>query len=167
MRAKPTATAVILAVIVAALTACGSSHPAAAARPSSCPAGETYTAGANGQGCYAAPPPSPPAPTITCLDIDAALTKVLHDLKVENRQQQEAWVSGGKSRDLQNLITDTAPAANGANQLGTDAATFNSDAQDYLSQNSPYLAPGWESGYSTVTSDIDALAADCGLHTVK
>ena len=28
------------------------------------------------------------------------------------------------------------------------------------------LAPGWQAGYAKVTSDINAMATDCGLPTV-
>lgn len=78
---------------------------------------------------------------------------------------QEAWVSGGYSNDLQNLINDTQ-SAGGTDQLNTDAATLNSDASGYLANNSPYLAPGWETDYSNVTADINAMATDCGMKTV-
>ncbi len=72
-------------------------------------------------------------------------------------------MSGGDSSDLQALISDTQNAVSGTNQLNADASTFNQDATSYLNANSPYLAPGWEQGYSTVTNDINALASDCNL----
>jgi hypothetical protein len=90
---------------------------------------------------------------------------VLHDLRVEDRHYQEAWVSGGHSQDLQTLISDTA-SANSSTGANSDAQVFNSDASNYLSQNSPYLYPGWNAGYDQVTSDINALATDCGLRNV-
>ncbi|MFI5066737.1 MAG: hypothetical protein ACHP9Z_22560, partial [Streptosporangiales bacterium] len=62
---------------------------------------------------------------------------------------------------LQALINDTN-GASGSDQLDMDAPTFNSDASGYLSDNSPYLAPGWETGFDQVTNDINALAKDCG-----
>ena len=48
------------------------------------------------------------------------------------------------------------------NTLNTDAATFDSDASGYLSDNGPYLAVGWQTGFDQVTDDINALAQDCG-----
>jgi len=77
---------------------------------------------------------------------------------------QEAWVTGGDSQDLQALINDTQ-SANGSNTLNSNAQTFSSDATTYLSDNNPVLAPGWQSGYSQVTDDINALAQDCGRPT--
>jgi hypothetical protein len=104
---------------------------------------------------------------LTCTDISADLSKAVSDLKAhdKNKNYQEAWVSGGDSADLQTLINDTQNATSGGNQLNTDAAKFNSDASGYLSENSPYLPPGWQSGYSTVTNDINAMATDCGQPT--
>jgi hypothetical protein len=86
----------------------------------------------------------------------------LRHLRADNRRYQEAWVSGGHSADLRALITVTAAAVSGANQLNDDAAALHQDASSYLSDNSPYLAPGWQSSYRTVNQDIRALAADCG-----
>jgi hypothetical protein len=90
---------------------------------------------------------------------------VVGDLESMDTSYQEAWVGGGDSADLQALISDTASVVSGADQLNTDAATFNSDATSYLSANSPYLAPGWQTGYSQVTDDINAIATDCSLPT--
>jgi hypothetical protein len=90
---------------------------------------------------------------------------VVGDLKASDANEQEAWVTGGHSDDLQALIDATQDAPSGANQLNTDAATFNTDASDYLSSNSPELAPGWEADYAQVTTDINALARDCGQPT--
>lgn len=101
------------------------------------------------------------ATRITCNEISADLGTVIQDEKTEQAQEQEAWVTGGKVADLQTLINDTNSAAPNGNQLNQDAATFNDDANSYLSQNSPVLAPGWENGYNTVWSDINALAGDC------
>jgi hypothetical protein len=103
---------------------------------------------------------------ITCRDIDTDLVTVLSDLKTMDKHLQEAWVSGGDSGDLQNLISDTQDADPNGNQVNMDAATFNQDASAYLSDNSPYLVPGWQSGYGQVTSDINALATDCGQPNV-
>jgi hypothetical protein len=86
------------------------------------------------------------------------------DLKTEDAKLQEAWVSVGDSADLQTLITDTN-GVSGSDRLDMDAATFNSDANAYLSDNSPYLAPGWDTGFDRVTNDINALANDCGQST--
>jgi hypothetical protein len=117
----------------------------------------------------AAPAPAASAPAaasgITCADIDADLDTVVMDLKTQDANEQEAWVSGGDSQDLQALINDTANASSGADQLNTDAATFNADATSYLSTNNPDLAPGWETGYAQVTDDINALARDCNRAT--
>jgi hypothetical protein len=74
-------------------------------------------------------------------------------------------VTGLGGADLQTLISDTANAAVGADQVNDDASTFNMDATSYLSANSPELAPGWETGYDQVRGDINAMATDCGLPT--
>lgn len=133
------------------LAACGStSHPAA-----SHPAAH-HTAAT-----------SQAAQTLTCGQVSGDLSTVLHDLKVQDRHLQEAWVSGGDAGDLKALIDDTDNAGSGAGSLSADAATFNNDASQYLADNSPYLAPGWEQGYGQVTDDINALAADCGLPGVE
>lgn len=84
---------------------------------------------------------------------------------MQDEHYQEAWVSGGDSSDLQALIDNTQNAAAGVNQLNDDAITFNQDATTYLADNDPVLAPGWQSGYSTVTDDANALAKDCGQPT--
>jgi hypothetical protein len=130
-----------------ALGACGESNPAPATHPTT-PA--------------VAPPTSAAlaAPSIICADIRTDLAKAVRDLKAEDKQYQEAWVSGPDGNNLQALISDTQNATTG-DQLSSDAATFNSDASTYLSDNNPYLAPGWQTGYDTVTSDINALAVDC------
>lgn len=86
---------------------------------------------------------------------------MVSDERTEQVQEQEAWVTGGKAADLENLIDDTS-GATGGNKLNDDAATFNEDASTYLSDNSPYLAPDWEQGYDAVWDDINALASDCG-----
>jgi hypothetical protein len=124
------------------------------------------------------PPPAPPAaaaassaapipamPALTCADLSPAITKAVSDLKTEDAAEQEAWVTGGDSADLQALIDATANAALGADQLNDDASTFNTDATSYLSDNSPDLYPGWQTGYDQVRADINALATDCGLPT--
>lgn len=98
---------------------------------------------------------------ITCNEISADLETDIHDEKTGQAQEQEAWVTGGKVADLQTLTNDTNSAAPNGDQLNQDAATFNDDANSYLSQNSPVLAPGWEDGYNTVWNDINTLAGDC------
>jgi len=103
----------------------------------------------------------------TCDEISADLHNVLLDLKTQDKHLQEAWVSGGDSGDLQALIDATQDTVSGGNTLNSDAATFNQDATTYLDNNKPALAPGWQSGYSTVTDDINGLAADCGQPGVK
>jgi hypothetical protein len=102
---------------------------------------------------------------VTCGGLTPDITKVVSDLKTDDAAEQEAWVSGGDSADLQTLINDTASATSGADQLNTDAATFNTDATNYLSDNSPDLYPGWQTGYDQVRADINSLATDCGLPT--
>ena len=47
--------------------------------------------------------------------------------------------------------------------MDSDAAQFNSDANSYLYDNSPSLAPGWQSEYKVVKRDIRTLADDCGI----
>lgn len=136
--------AAIALAAASALSACGSSgspgHPAA---QTSSPTQAVQTS------------------LITCSDISTDLATVVSDEKSEQAQLQEAWVTGGKSADLQSLIRYTS-GATGGNQLNDDAATFNSNASAYLSQNNSGLYPGWEQGYDTVWNDINALAADCG-----
>jgi hypothetical protein len=138
---------IALIVLVLALTACGGgSKPTAAPLSSSAaPAATTSTSAAD----------------ITCADIDTDLDTVVSDLKTEDAKLEEAWVMGGYSTDLQALISDTN-GASGSDKLDSDAVAFNSDASAYLSDNSPVLAPGWETGFDQVTNDIDALATDCG-----
>ena len=136
---------------VLVLTACGSSGHPAASHPAA-----HHTA--------AAPPA---AQALTCGFISGDLSTVLHDLTVQDRHLQEAWVSGGDAGHLKALMGDTQSGVNGANTLNDDAATFNQDASQYLADNSPYLAPGWQQGYDQVTADINALAADCGQPGVK
>ncbi len=138
----------MLASIAAALVlvGCGGAHAASSGVPSSSPA---------------APPTSTAG--LTCADIRSDLQQVTHDLRTQDRHYQEAWVSGGDSSDLQALINDTQNAVSGTNQLSVDTSNFSQAATSYLDANSPYLAPGWEQGYSTVTNDINALASDCGL----
>jgi hypothetical protein len=138
----------MLASIMAALTlvGCGGAPAASSGRPSSSPEGARASTVAG----------------LTCADIQPDLQQVIHDLRVQGRHYQEAWVSGGDSSDLQALIGDTQNSASGTNQLSVDASTFNQDATSYLNANSPYLAPGWQQGYSNVTNDVNALASDCG-----
>jgi hypothetical protein len=138
-----------LTVLALLLAACGGNSKPAAAPSSSSAAPSATSAAAAG---------------ITCGDIDGDLNTVVSDLKTEDAKLQEAWVSGGDSADLQALISDTN-GASGSDTLDTDAATFNGDASAYLSDNSPFLAPGWQTGFDQVTSDINALAQDCGQPT--
>lgn len=94
------------------------------------------------------------------------MSKTLADLKTSDAHYQEAWLSGGYQADLQALIDATASPGSGSSLSG-DAATFNSDASGYLSEAvDGMLAPGWQAGYAKVTSDINAMATDCGLPTV-
>lgn len=129
-----------------------------------CAAG-TAESSAGSSPSQAAAASSPTAAALTCGDISTDLAKVVSDLGAQDAHYQEAWVSGGDSSDLQTLINDTQNAVRGANQLNDDAVTFNQDAASYLSDNSPALAPGWQSGYSTVTNDVNALAKECGQQT--
>ena len=128
------------------------------------------TSATSSAGASSAPPvaaaTAPAAPAgVTCAGLTPDISKVVSDLKTEDAAEQEAWVSGGDSADLQTLINGTASATSGADQLNTDAATFNTDATNYLSDNSPDLYPGWQTGYDQVRADINALATDCGLPT--
>jgi hypothetical protein len=141
---------VIAACSLAALAACGS----AAASP---------TASHHTSSPAPAAAPSPTSVGIACGDISANLATVVSDEKTEQAQYQEAWVTGGKSADLQALINETSNAGNGTTQLGSDAQTFSNDANSYLQSNSPYLYPGWEQGYDQVWNDVNALAADCSM----
>jgi hypothetical protein len=128
------------------------------------------TAGCGSPAATSSSPPATQAPAaaaapagVTCAGLTPDINQVVSDLKTEDAAEQEAWVSGGDSADLQTLINDTASASSGADQLNTDAATFNTDATGYLSDNSPGLYPGWQTGYDQVRADINALATDCGL----
>jgi hypothetical protein len=142
-----------LAIAAGAGAGCGTAAPAAAPPAASSPASSS-------------PAPSLSAVPVTCAGINGDLSVVLSDLRTEDAALQEAWVTGGDSADLQTLIDDTGGAVNGANQLNTDAVTFHGDATEYLSDNSPDLSLGWQSGYGLVTQDINQLAKDCGLATV-
>lgn len=140
---------IALMVLALALTACGgNSKPAAA--PSSSSAAPSAAASAS--------------LGIACADIDADLNKVVSHLKTQDAKFQEAWVSGGDSADLQSLIDDTS-GSGGSDNLDTDAIAFNGDASSYLSDNDPYLAPGWQTGFDQVTDDINAVARDCSQTT--
>jgi len=141
---------ILAASIGAAVARGGGSHPAA--KPAPPPS-------------TSAPANPAPVPGLTVESIRSHLATVLADLKRSDAQYQEAWVSGGRSSDLQALIDDTQ-AASGTDALNADAASFNSDASAYLADNDPYLAPGWRGGYSQVRGDINALAVDCGLSPV-
>jgi hypothetical protein len=138
-------------LVSAALAACGGSSPAHDAASAS-PAPPSS----------AVPAQTPSLTGLTCDQVSGEVTTALHDLRVSNRRFQEAWVSGGYGRALRALISVTSAAVSGGDQLNDDAATLSQDASGYLSDNSPYLAPGWQSGYRTVNQDIKALAADCG-----
>lgn len=142
---------VALIGLVLVLAACGGSTKPAAA-PSSGSAAPSA-------------PTSAAASGITCAQISGDLQNVLTDLKTEDAKEQEAWVSGGDSADLQALINDTN-GASGSDPLNSAAQTFNTDASAYLSDNSPYLAPGWETGYHQVRQDINAMATACGMTPV-
>lgn len=141
---------VLLVPVVLALAGCASAHSASAA---------------SARSSSSAPAPSSTMNAITCTGIDPDLQTVLTDLKTEDAKEQEAWVTGGDSGDLQALISDTQDAGGGG-QLAQDAATFAQDASGYLSDQSPYLAPGWTAEYHQVRADINALAGDCGLSQV-
>jgi hypothetical protein len=95
----------------------------------------------------------------------ADLQTVLSDQKSSDAAEQEAWVTGGHSTDLEQLISDTNEVT-GSTQLDQNAATFNSDASGYLSDQSPFLNTGWETEYHQVRLDINALATDCGMRPV-
>jgi hypothetical protein len=152
MKRAGLAAAVLAAGVLSLAAGCGGSAPAhvAASRPSSAPPSAA---------------PSPSSAALSCTDISDDLHTVLHDLKTEDAAEQEAWVTGGDSSDLQTLIDDT-DGAGGGTTLAADAQQFNTDASGYLADNSPELAPGWEDGYHQVRQDINALAGDCGLQGV-
>ncbi len=151
---------VVAAVTTVALAGCSSRATSAAADTAATPSSSTSSAPAATSSTVAQS-----AEGISCSDIAAELATVVGDLKSMDARYQEAWVSGGDSADLQALINTTANAVSGTDQLNDDAVTFNTDATNYLSDNSPFLAPGWQSGYSQVTNDINAMATDCGLPT--
>jgi hypothetical protein len=92
-----------LSMIGLVIAACGSSasssHPAAAS-----PGPNTSTSSGS---------------TITCADISSDLSTVVSDEKTEQAQLQEAWVSGGKSADLQSLINDNNGATSGSQLNGS------------------------------------------------
>jgi hypothetical protein len=50
-------------------------------------------------------------PALTCADLSPAITQAVSDLKTQDANEQEAWVSGGDGADLQTLISDTASAS--------------------------------------------------------
>jgi hypothetical protein len=110
-----------LLTVLAALALAGCSGGAAAAHHSASPAATPTPAG------------------ITCSQISGDLSAVLHDLRVNDRRLQEAWVTGGGQGDLQRLIGDTDNASGGS-LLARDARQFNGQASTYLSNNSPALA---------------------------
>lgn len=132
---------------------CGSASTSTSAVATSAPSSATLT------GSPAA------ASNLSCADISTDLQTVLSDLKSSDAQEQEAWVTNGHSGDLQQLISDTN-GVTGSTQLDQDAVTFNADASGYLSDQTPFLNPGWETEYHQVRLDINALATDCGLTPV-
>jgi hypothetical protein len=128
--------------------------------------------GGSSSGTTSTPPPAAVssaapavAPGLSCADVSTDLQTVLSDQKSSDAAEQEAWVTGGHSADLQQLISDTN-GVTGSTQLDQDAATFNTDASGYLADQSPSLNTGWETEYHQVRLDINALATDCGLTPV-
>jgi hypothetical protein len=112
------------------------------------------------------PPSSAPAPAaFSCTNISTDLQTVLSDLESSDAAEQEAWVTGGNSADLQQLINDT-DGVTGSAQLDDDAVAFNADASGYLSDQSPSLNTGWQTEYHQVRVDINALATDCAMSPV-
>jgi hypothetical protein len=53
-------------------------------------------------------------------------------------------VMGNQGDDLNNALDATDAATTGHTQVDSDAAQFNSNANTYLADNTPYLAPGWQ-----------------------
>ena len=53
--------------------------------------------------------------------------------------------SSPRSLPLGDALDATDAATTGHTQMDSDAAQFNSDANSYLYDNSPSLAPGWQS----------------------
>lgn len=140
-------------VAAVAVAACGSASTSGPPPPApSSPAATTPAA--------TTPPAAPVASGPTCKTLGKIIRIVAADERRSDAAYQEAWVSGNYGPALHRLIRATAQAG-GSNQLGADAGTFNTDANAYLAQNSPYLAPGWQQQYRVVKSDIQALAADC------
>jgi hypothetical protein len=140
----------VTAALLLGIAACGST---------------TSTPAASSSATAAAPSSAAPA-ALNCSQISAPLSKALADLKTSDAHYQEAWVSGGYQADLQALIDATSSSGSGTS-LSSDAAAFNKDASGYLSEAvGGMLAPGWQTGYAQVTSDINAMATDCGLSTV-
>jgi hypothetical protein len=130
----------------------GAAHPAAHQAPAHRPA--------------AAPAaPAREAPAVTPASLRGPVSDALHALKASDAGLQEAWVSGGHLDQLQAVIDATA-SANDADTLNVDATAFNSTASGYLSDNDPYLAPGWKSGERDVRDALNTLATDLGLPQV-
>ena len=94
---------------------------------------------------------------------------LVQDQKSQNAALEEGWVNvvdgtpTSEGDDLQAAVTDFTPYATGSSQLASDAAAFDSDASQFLSDQSGGLMPGWPAEAGQVEQDIHNLAADCGI----
>lgn len=109
--------------------------------------------------------PAAPAPGLTVADVSGPLTTVLSDERTADRADTEAWVAEGYSNDLQVLVNITGDA-DGTNPLNVDARVLSTDAYAYLDANGDGLQPGWQAQYAQLRTDLNLLAANCGLAPV-
>lgn len=116
----------------------------------------------------ASPPPldpSPGPPAVTCPQVAPGVRSAVSVLRADDAHYQEAWITGGHRDVLDDLIEVTNSAEPNSNSVNDDAFQFNSDAMAYENVNNGSLAPAWQVSYSQVSRDINAMAADCDLHT--
>jgi hypothetical protein len=99
----------------------------------------------------------------TCASLSPIIRVLVADQRNQDRTYQEKWVMGNQGDDLNDALDATDAATTGHTQVDSDAAQFNEDANAYLADNDPYLAPGWQGEYKTVKSDIATLADDCSI----
>jgi hypothetical protein len=115
----------------------------------------------------AAQVPEPPAAPLAVRDVAGPLAAVLADLRAADAAGAEAWIAGGYSSDLADLVQVTG-LADGYGPLNVSARRFSSDAAGYLDANGGPggLEPGWRAGYAQLRADLNALAADTGQRPV-
>lgn len=142
------------AVVIAALAAagCGSAATGNTAPPASAPATHSAVTATPNSGTV-----------VTCASLSPIIRVLVADQRNQDRTYQEKWVMGNQGGDLNDALDATDAATTGHTQVDSDAAQFNSDANSYLYDNSPSLAPGWQSEYKVVKTDIRTLADDCGI----